>query len=289
MSAHVAFLGAGHMGSGMVRGLLRAGHRVTVWERTPGRHAALQADGAAVAPELAALVQGADVVIGCLLDTAVTRAVYLGGGGVVASAHAGQTLVEHGTFDPALATEIADAAAARGARFLDAPVSGGPERARDGTLVTMVGGDRAALDGVRALLDRYCAQVTWVGASGSGIRLKLVNQLLVSVHVVAAAEASALVLRAGIDPAVAHAVLMRGWAASAMLDRGLPRAAARDFADSGAPVGRILEAQAMIDAMLRDAGVASRLFGPARTVFDEAVARGAADLDLSSLVLPYLA
>ena len=288
MSAHVGFVGAGHMGSGMVQGLLRNGHRVTVWERTPGRHAALQARGADVSPSLAEVVHGADIVIGCLLNTEVTRTCYLGARGVLDAARADQTLVEHGTFDPALAVEIADAAAQKGCAFLDAPVSGGPERARSGELVTMIGGARATVDDARSVLAAYCAQIAWVGPSGSGIRLKLVNQLLVSIHVVAAAEASALVLRAGIDPAVAHSVLMRGWAGSAMLDREMPKACAGDFADTGATVGKILEAQAMIDAMLGAAGVRSKLFGPARAAFDHAVAHGAADLDLAAIVLQYL-
>ncbi|MDF1506112.1 NAD(P)-dependent oxidoreductase [Roseisolibacter sp. H3M3-2] len=284
----VGFLGAGAMGAGMVRRLLAAGHRVTVWERTPGRHAALAADGAAVARAIADVVRDADAVVGCLADTAVTRDVWLGADGVTAHARAGQTLIEHGTFDPALAAEIADAAARCGCAFLDAPVSGGPERARSGELVTMVGGGRAAFDAARGLLGAYAARAEWAGPSGSGQRLKLVNQYLVSVHVVAAAEASALVLRAGLDPAVAHAVLMRGWAASAMLDRALPRAAADDFADTGAPVARILEAQGMIADMMRDAGVDSRLLAPARAAFDRAVATGAAELDLTAVVLPYL-
>jgi 3-hydroxyisobutyrate dehydrogenase-like beta-hydroxyacid dehydrogenase len=73
-----------------------------------------------------------------------------------------------------------------------------------------------------------------------------------------------------------------------MLDRGLPRAAAGDFAESGATVGKILEAQALIDDMLREAGVRSRLFGPTRAAFDHAASHGAADLDLSALVLQYL-
>jgi 3-hydroxyisobutyrate dehydrogenase-like beta-hydroxyacid dehydrogenase len=272
----------------MVANLLRRGHRVRVWERTPGRHAALRAQGADVAATIVEVVRDADVVIGCLLDSAVTRTVYLGPDGVLAAARAGQTVVEHGTFDPALAVEIAAAAARQGCAFLDAPVSGGPERARSGELVAMLGGDPGAVDGVRPVLGAYCAQVAWVGPSGSGIRLKLVNQLLVSIHVVAAAEASALVLRAGIDPAVAHAVLTRGWAGSAMLDRGMPKACAGDFADTGATVGKLLEGQAMIDAMLRGAGVESRLFGPARAAFDHAVAHGASELDLSALVLQYL-
>jgi 3-hydroxyisobutyrate dehydrogenase-like beta-hydroxyacid dehydrogenase len=275
-------------GRGWCAACCTAAHAVTVWERQPGRHDALRTLGADVAPSVADVVRDADVVIGCLADTAVTRDCWLGPDGVVAAARAGQTLVEHGTFDPALAPEIAAAAAARGCAFLDAPVSGGPERARGGALVTMVGGDAAAAEAVRPLLDCYSAQVAWVGPSGGGQRLKLVNQMLVSVHVVAAAEASALLLRAGIDAEVAHAVLTRGWAASAMLDRGLPRAAAGDFAESGATVGRILEAQALIDDMLREAGVRSRLFGPTRAAFDHAASHGAADLDLSALVLQYL-
>jgi len=288
VSAAIAFLGAGIMGSGMVECLLAKGHQVTVWERTPGKHEALRAAGATLSRDLRETAASSDVVIGCLLNTAVTRECYLGEHGVVHSARAGQTFIEHGTFDPALAVDIANAAHARGCDFLDAPVTGGPERARSGELVIMVGGDSSALERVRPVLAAYAKQATRTGDTGSGLRLKLINQLLVSIHVVAAAEASALVVREGIDPQVAHSVLMGGWAASAMLDREMPKACTSDFADTGATVGKLVEVQPMISALLQRAGVESKLFGPARAAFDRAVADGAADLDLAAVVTGYL-
>lgn len=287
MSPTIGFLGAGSMGTGMVQCLLAKGHEVMVWERTPGKHDALRERGATLTRDLQHAAS-ADIVIGCLLNTEVTRECYLGEHGVVRSARAGQTFIEHGTFDPALAVEIAEAARAKGGEFLDAPVTGGPERARSGELVIMVGGDSAALDRVHHAIAAYAKQIALVGAIGSGVRLKLVNQLLVSIHVVAAAEASALVLREGIDPVVAHRVLMGGWAASAMLDREMPKACAADFADTGATVGKLVEVQPMISALLDRAGVQSMLFGPARAAFDRAVDAGAADLDLAALVTGYL-
>jgi 3-hydroxyisobutyrate dehydrogenase len=287
MSPSIGFLGAGSMGAGMVHCLLAKGHQVTVWERTRGKHDGLRERGATLSRDMAETAS-ADIVIGCLVNTDVTRSCYLGEHGVIHGARAGQTFVEHGTFDPALAVEIAAAARAKGCDFLDAPVTGGPERARRGELVIMVGGERAALDRVEHAMSAYAKQVALVGGIASGLRLKLINQLLVSIHVVAAAEASALVLREGIDPEVAHRVLMGGWAASAMLDRELPKACASDFADTGATVGKLVEVQPMIDALLHRAGVASMLFGPARAAFDRAVDAGAADLDLAAVVTGYL-
>lgn len=288
MTQRIGFLGAGSMGGGMIRRLLQQGHAVTLWERTAGRHAELHARGATLEPHLQAVVERADVVIGCLLNTDVTRTCYLGAHGALAAARPGQVFIDHGTFDPALAEELATVARRAGAHFLDAPVTGGPERATDGTLVTMVGGDAAVLDGVRAIITAYCGDIAWVGASGSGQRLKLINQLLVSIHVVAAAEASALLLRSGIDTTVAHRVLMGGWASSAMLDRELPRACAGQFGDSGATVGKLVEVQPLIAALLQQAGIHSQLFAPTRNAFNSAMTSGAEHLDLAAIVSQYL-
>ena len=287
MSSTIGFLGAGQMGAGMVQCLLKRGHRVIVWSRTPARHRALEESGAELSASIADTTRESDIVLGCLRNTDVTHECYLGNAGVLASSRPGQIIVEHGTFDPALAVEIAANATLRECRFLDAPVTGGPDRARSGELVTMVGGEQGAFDTVRETLGAYCRQVVHVGVSGTGSRLKLINQLLVSIHVVAAAEASALVLREGIDPVIAHAVLMGGWAASAMLDRGLPRACAGDFLGSGATVEKLVEVQPLISELLRSAGVESQLFGPARAMFDATALAGGADFDLSAIVMRY--
>ncbi len=287
MIASVGFLGAGEMGGGMVRRLLRQSHRVMVWSRDPRKHTALEPLGATLTGDMRHLVRESDVIIGCLRDTDITRTCYLGHDGVITHARPGQTIIEHGTFDPVLADSIAQAAADKGSEFLDAPVTGGPERASSGQLVTMVGGSSAALDRVRSVLSAYCTQITWVGASGSGERLKLVNQLLVSVHIAAAAEASAVVMREGIDPEVALRVLMGGWAASAMLERTMPRACRGEFADSGATVGKLAEVQPLITELLRHADIDSRLLGPVRRLFDESAAEDGANRDLSALVTRY--
>ncbi len=284
MTTRIGFLGAGAMGGPMVLRLLQSGCVVNVWSRAPETRAHLSRAGARVSAVLGDAVRGAGIVIGCLHDTRVTRETYLGKDGVLSLASAGQTMVEHGTFDPSLATELADAFESVGCSFLDIPVSGGPEGARDGTLVAMAGGSESALSAARATIESYALQLQHVGPSGSGQRLKLINQLLVSVHVVAAAEATALAKRAGIDISVARTVLMGGWAASTMLDRVLSRAGNADFDDSGATIGKLAEVQPLISTMLEQSEMNSALLPPTRASFDAAIASGDADLDVAAMV-----
>lgn len=284
----LGFLGPGAMGAGMVGRLLDAGYRVNVWARNPDKLRPLLRRGARAAADPAGLVRGSDIVLSCLLDTAVVREIYLGDGSAAAAARPGQVFVEHATFDPALAAELAAALQARGAAFVDAPVSGGPAGAANGTLVTMAGGDAAVLGQLQDVLGTYCARIKHAGATGSGLRLKLVNQLLVSTHAVAAAEASALVLRSGIDPAVAHEALMGGWAASAMLDQQLPKACAGDFDGHGAFIGGLLEVQRLVAAFAREAGVDSALLPPVREVFEASADAGHGGQALAAMVTHYL-
>jgi 3-hydroxyisobutyrate dehydrogenase-like beta-hydroxyacid dehydrogenase len=284
----VGFLGPGAMGAGMVSRLLDAGYEVILWARNPAKLGALTGRGARTAADPGELVRRSDVVLGCLLDTAVIREVYLGSGGAAAAARPGQLFVEHATFDPALAVELAGALAEQGAGFLDAPVSGGPGGAANGTLVSMVGGDAAVLAQLNDVLGTYCARIRHAGATGSGLRLKLVNQLLVCTHAVAAAEASALVLRSGIDPTVAHEALMGGWAASTMLDEQLPKACAGDFDGHGAFIGGLIEVQRLVAGFVADAGVDSALLGPVREVFEASVDDGRGGQALAAMVTHYL-
>ncbi len=284
MTAPVGFIGLGVMGGAMARRLLAAGHEVVVHNRTVARAEALAAHGARVATSPAEVAAAADPVFACLLDGPAVEDVWLGPEGIVAAARPGQVLVEHGTFAPALAREVAAAAAARGAAFLDVPVTGGPEGARAGTLVAMAGGDPVALDRLRPLLAAYACDVVHAGASGAGLELKLVNQLLVGCHVAAAAEAAALLRALRIEPAAALRVLTAGWAASAMLERCLPRALRGDHAGDGAPIGGMVEIQRLVAALAADAGAPLRLVPTVRALFEDAVAAGLGDHDLSGLV-----
>ncbi|MFJ4211042.1 NAD(P)-dependent oxidoreductase [Paenarthrobacter sp. NPDC089675] len=287
----VGFLGPGAMGAGMVSRLLAEGYEVHIWARRPSKAQRLVDLGAVMESSPADVVSAAPVVIGCLLDSDVIRELYLGPSGddgIVAHARAGQVFIEHATFDPGLALEISRSLGQRGAAFLDAPVSGGPSGALAGTLVSMVGGSTSTLRAVASILGSYCAKLKHAGEIGSGLRLKLINQLLVSVHAVAAAEASALAINAGIDGKTAHDALMGGWAASTMLDLQMPKAYAADFSSGGASTGGLLEVQRLVSEMISQSGTSSELLGPVRKVFQSVSDSGHADDGFSALLLHYL-
>ncbi|WP_146111873.1 NAD(P)-dependent oxidoreductase [Arthrobacter sp. MYb227] len=283
----LGFLGPGAMGTGMISRLQSHGHTVNVFARNPQKISELLAGGATFYPHPVQLVLDSDVVLGCLLDTAVIREIYLGSDGIAQHAREGQIFVEHATFAPALAQEISEALEARGAHFIDAPVSGGPVGAAQGTLVTMLGGQAQTVQDIRPILGMYCARIKHVGAIGAGLRLKLINQLLVSVHAVAAAEASALVLENGIDPTIAHEALMGGWAASTMLDIQLPKACASEFESDGAAIGGLIEVQNLVADFCAESNFSSRLLGPVKDVFAQAVADGHEASALSALVTQF--
>lgn len=282
MAESVGFAGLGVMGGRMARRLADAGHDLCVWNRTSARTAGYVA--AATPAELAA---GSTVVIACLLDDAAVERVYLAGDGILAGVRPGTVLVEHGTFSPALAVRVGERAAEAGAAFLDIPVTGGPEGAAAGTLVGMAGGTAEALDRVRPVLGDLLAEVRLAGPAGAGLRLKLVNQLLVSVHLAAAAEAGALLLRTGADPEVARSVLGAGWAASAMLDRELPRILAGEDQASGAAIGGLIHVQELIAAAFAETGIRSRLLPPVRDLFTSAVVAGLGEHDPAALARLY--
>jgi 3-hydroxyisobutyrate dehydrogenase-like beta-hydroxyacid dehydrogenase len=272
------------MGTAMAERLVTAGYRVSVYNRDHRKATRLADLGATVFSTPAELAERCDVIVGCLLDTVAVRQVYLDDEGIIPRMRPGSIVVEHGTFDPALAREAAAAASARGGAFLDAPVTGGPDGAATGTLTIMVGGNEAAFTAVRRLLQTYGGQILRVGAAGSGVSLKLVNQLLVSCHLSAAAEAAALIDACGLDATVSQRVLDSGWAASAMLARSLPLVATGSFASTGATVGGLLEVQRLVRNLASDAGLDLATFGTACGVFEAADTLGLSGCDPASLV-----
>ncbi|MFC5500857.1 NAD(P)-dependent oxidoreductase [Lysinimonas soli] len=274
MSEAVGLVGLGAMGARMARRLVAAGHPVTAWARDPARAALLAGDGVVFVATPRDVAEGCSTVVGCLLDDEAIRSVYGGGDGLIAGAGPGQVFVEHGTFSPDLARELSALLSAAGAAFIDAPVTGGPEGAEAGTLVAMAGGDRHTVDSRRTLFADYLASVHHIGASGSGLRLKLVNQLLVSVHMAGAVEAAALLRSESIPLDAALPVLMGGWAASAMLERELPRAMREDFASTGAAIQGLVPVQDLVARQFESAGISSRVFPAVREMFRDAVACG---------------
>ncbi len=265
----LGFIGAGAMGEPMARRLQQSGHDVLVWARRPERARELQEAG--LSTGTLADVLGRPVLVSCLLDTQAVREVFLDGGPATSELRAG-LVIEHATVDPATSREVAAALAERGIHYVDAPVSGGPAGAADGTLVTMCGGTDEALAAARPLLEAACARIVPVGGPGSGVAVKLVNQLLVAAHSVAAAEAAALVRTLGIDPDVALDALMGGWAASRRLELQFTDAVRGHTDPDGAGLEKFLEVLDLVDGALAGSGVESTLMPAVRRTWEAAAA-----------------
>ena len=173
----VGFIGLGRMGMPMSLRLLQAGFPLTVHNRSRGKVGEMADLGAVPAESAGEVARESDVVLACLTDVAASEQVFLGDDGVIANSRPGQILVDHSTVGIDTSRACAEAAQARGSVFLDAPISGGTERANDGTLTIMAGGPREGYDRVLGLFDAMGATVRYMGPTGSGSVAKLINQL----------------------------------------------------------------------------------------------------------------
>ncbi|MCH5671478.1 NAD(P)-dependent oxidoreductase [Streptomyces gilvus] len=220
MSATVAFVGLGNIGGRVVAHLVKAGHDVAVFDlNTAAVDAAVEA-GARRAESAGQAAEAAEAVFLSLPTPAIVEAVT---GEVLPHTAKGAVIVDHSTIDPDTTRRLAAAAAEEGVSFLDAPVSGGVQGAEAGTLAVMVGGDEAALAKVRPLLDTYAGSVVRVGDSGSGQVVKLANNLITAINIVALGEALTTVVREGVDLDTAVSVLTKSSANSNVLSSYFPR------------------------------------------------------------------
>jgi len=214
----IGFIGLGTMGHPMAANLIRAGYEVAVWNRTPGRARDLLELGAEWADSPLEAARSASVVITMVSDDAAIEQVYYGDDGVMEGLQPGTIVIDSSTISPGLARRLAEDAAARHCRFLDAPVTGSKPAAEEGTLVFMVGGSRETLDEVRPVLLAMGRDVIHMGGSGSGAAAKLVNNMIGAANLAALAEGMALAAAAGIDAAKLLSVVQSGGAASRMAE-----------------------------------------------------------------------
>ena len=227
----LAFLGLGVMGFPMAGHLARAGHSVTVYNRTAARAKKWLASMAPTqknssAPTPAAAAAGASIVMMCVGNDEDVRAVALGPDGAVAAMQRGTILVDHTTASATVAREVHQAAAARGIGFLDAPVSGGQAGAENGKLTIMVGGDPDTYAAAEPVLATYAKAVTLMGGPGSGQLTKMVNQICIAGLVQALSEGINFAARAGLDVERVLDVIGKGAAQSWQMDnRGKTMAA----------------------------------------------------------------
>ncbi|MCG3212281.1 MAG: 2-hydroxy-3-oxopropionate reductase [Anaerolineae bacterium] len=196
----IAYLGLGIMGRGMAANLLKAGYPVTVWNRTADRCAPLVAQGAAQAQSVAEAVAGADVVMYCLSDDKAVDALVFGEAGVLAGVKAGQIVIDMTTIHPDTTRKEAAAYAAKGVKFLDAPVFGSKNEAANGGLWIVAGGERDLFDEVKPILEVLSETTHYMGGTAMGSSMKLVGNLVVAAQLEALGEALVMATKAGLNP-----------------------------------------------------------------------------------------
>ena len=225
----VGFVGLGVMGLPMARHLMAAGHTLAVWARRPESAAALLAEGATWCATPAELAAQCEVVISIITASADVEQLAVGPAGLIGGFAPGAVHVDMSTIAPATARRLAARYAERGVGWLDAPVSGGEQGARDATLAIMAGGEAAVLEQVRPLFACLGKTVVHIGAAGAGQVAKACNQMIMVNAIQAAAEAMRLAGAHGLDLARVREALLGGSAASRVLDVMGGRMARRDF------------------------------------------------------------
>ena len=278
----VGVVGLGVMGGAMTATLRRAGWPVVATSRSPGARTAAEATGARTVDTAAEVAAAAGVVVLSLPDAPAVRSVFDGPGGLAGGAHDGLTVVDTTTLAPGDARAIGAAMAAAGIAYLDVPVSGGPQAASAGTLSMMAGGDGAALERARPVLETLGSRVVHCGGLGAGSVAKACNQLIVVTTISAVAEALAIAEGAGVDPATVREAMLGGWAASPILDLHGARMLARDWQPGGAARYHLKDI-ATLGALSAGSGVGTRVFDAAAAYVQALIDAGGGDLDHSAV------
>lgn len=231
MNKQVAFLGLGVMGGYMAANLARGGYSVKAWNRTPNRPGVEVAAsaGAAVVLSIREAVEAADIIFSCVGDVPDVEEVILGTGGVSEFAKPGALVIDTSTIGPDAARKIGAELKKHTLRFLDAPISGGDIGAKNGTLTIMVGGEPTDFEESKLVLEVLGKTIRLCGPVGSGQAVKLCNQVLCAVHMVALCEAMQLAEQQEIDPNLVVEVCSTGAAGSWALSNLGPKIIASDF------------------------------------------------------------
>jgi 3-hydroxyisobutyrate dehydrogenase-like beta-hydroxyacid dehydrogenase len=200
MTKTIGFIGLGLMGHGIAKNLLAKGHTLRFQvHRNRSQLADLVAAGATEVGSCAELARGADMVMLCVTGSPQVEAVVHDQNGLLAAAREGLIVVDHSTAEPASSASIRAAFAARGTRFIDAPLARTPKEAEEGRLNTMVGAEPADFEAIKPVLAAYCENIIHVGPPGHGHVLKLINNMLAMTQAAAIAEAMAAAAKAGLS------------------------------------------------------------------------------------------
>ena len=278
------FIGIGNMGLGMALRLRDLGFAVGVRDIDPAREAAAAAHGASVHASAAALARHCDVVVVAVVDAAQCEAVLFGADGAAAVLAGGSCVMLCPTLSPASTAGFAERLHALGLDCIDAPMSGGPARARDGSMSLMVACPDPVYERHRQLVEALSSKVFRVGTrAGDGARTKLVNNLLAAINLAGAAEALALAERVGLDPARTLDVIAQSSGQSWIGSDRMPRALAGDLVPR-AHTTLLAKDTGLAIGMAVDAGYDAVLGRVAAAAFDSACRAGCGALDDACLL-----
>jgi len=230
----LGFLGLGIMGGPMTRNLLKAGFAVAVFDVDPVKVQTAVGHGAKAAASPAEVARQSEIILACLPSAEIVEEIVAGKGGILEGCRAGQVFVDHTTNFPASSIAVSEKLAAAGVEMLDAPVSGGNIGAEQATLSIMVGGKASVFERCLPVMNAMGKRVVLMGEQvGAGGYAKLVNQIMVSIHLASVAEAFVFAKKAGLDLKKLVSVLEAGWANSTVLNVKAPKILANDYSPVG--------------------------------------------------------
>ena len=233
---NVGFIGLGNMGLGMANNILMKNKELNVYNRTKSKIDLLNEGNIIKHSSISSIASNCDVLFTCLPDIKTSMDVFLGKGGILENSRPESVIVDHSTVDIDTSKLIWEKSLNKSVYFIDAPISGGPEGAKGGSLTIMCGGDSIAFEKIKPILNMMGSSVVHMGGAGTGTTMKLVNQLLTSVNTVASIEALLLADESGIDVKSALSVLKTSFGYSKMVERNVPYFAKKRFENSSAPI-----------------------------------------------------
>jgi 3-hydroxyisobutyrate dehydrogenase len=283
MPGTVGFIGLGAMGGPMAQNLVKHGFSLVVHDVDPGKAELWRTRGATVVASAAEVAARVERTISMVETTAQAESVIAAEQGIIATARPGHIVVSMSTIDPIAARRLAERLAAKGIAMLDAPVSGGTERAASGRLSIIVGGAPETVAACQDLFHAMGTNVFHMGGLGQGLAMKLINNMLVQVNTVAVAEALVLGVKAGLDPQAIYDVVRVSTGNSYAFEMRTPRILKRDFTPGGT-VDISFKDQELETAFAKQLGVPVLLANVTQQVYQMARAAGFNKEDGSAVV-----
>ena len=273
----VAFLGLGIMGRPMASNLVKAGHEVAVWNRTPGK----DVEGARAASSPADAASGAEVVWVCVSDTQAVESVLFGSQGAAEGLSEGAIIVDSSTISPSATRKFAERVRARGVSYVDAPMTGSKTGAESGTLIFIIGGDEAAIDRIKPLLAAMGKKIFRMGETGKGQAAKLAMNLQIAMIYEGFAEALTLAAKLGLDAETLVPLVQASMVNSGVVDYKAPFVLNRDFSPNF-PLRLMLKDIRLTLEAAKEARVKLPGLETVEEIYDMSAEDGNSDLDYAA-------